>query len=301
MFGASGAHVNNVLASMTDKIVCATFSADPNIVLEDDEDEPQDKAESPVSSENMEEEKNVKVSPALVAPISSLALAAAPLLTTNFSYNQRTGLVMSNYSAPNSRRSSYQPDVSTPMSVQLNFVGDYTSYGSLSTVPKIFHLENTFENGAHFNPAAMSTTSLCTPTTTEATLSMFSGQGVQTDPLPSTGSFWDTPLPLDVQRPNRVLSNEHVAVERGRTRPQLSANNSMGKRWSYPLSPEVIHKASSSPVNATSLQIPLKDDNVTVQVDCTVRSGQATPRPVGSSRSPIDTNDRDRFTDEVTV
>ena len=219
MFG--GPKVNNVLASMTDKIVCATFSADPNAVEEDDEreeeeeeeEEEEDEEEEEEEENGAEEEQIDLASPEITAPMSSLALAAAPLLTSNFTFDTHGLSVLNNYSAPNSRRSSQQQEETTANS-KLSLVGDYANSGALTSVPHIFSIEN-------------------------------AGEG-------------------------------------------------------YPLSPQVRHKLSTSSVSLSENVSEKRPIDGRDADDASVCSAQVTPKST-PGRSPINTDDRDNFTEEVTV
>ena len=114
--------MNNVLASMTDKIVCATFSADPSLVEEEaEEDDISHVLEAGALAEVEEEESDEEVKHEAEEaeeefnsqPMSSLALAAAPLLTSNFTFDTRGLSVLNQYSAPSSRRCSDQHEATT--------------------------------------------------------------------------------------------------------------------------------------------------------------------------------------------
>ena len=233
MFG--GPKVNNVLASMTDKIVCATFSADPNLV-EEDERQGADEIES---GDNPEENVNLQPSE-MPTPVSSLALAAAPLLTSNFTFDTRGLSVLNNYSAPNSRRSSDQQEATTPSSNSVNklsLVGDYANSGALTGVSHIYNLDNVYHR-------------------------------------------------------SQTSSVENV---------HHSSNAGEG----YPLSPQVRHKFSTSSVSLTENANEKRPMFSMDADDCSVRSAQVTPKSTPgrsqSMRSPINTDDRDNFTEEVTV
>ena len=234
MFG--GPKVNNVLASMTDKIVCATFSADPNLVEEDEREE----VEENESGDNVEEEVSTQPSE-MTAPVSSLALAAAPLLTSNFTFDTRGLSVLNNYSAPNSRRSSDQQEAMTLSSNSVNklsLVGNYANSGALTGVPHIFNLDNVYHR-------------------------------------------------------SQTSSVENVC--------HSISNAGEG----YPLSPQVKHKFSTSSVSLNGNAIEKRPIYGMDTDDCSVRSAQITPKSTParsqSLRSPINTDDRDNFTEEVTV
>ena len=339
MFGSSGGpHVNNVLACMTDKIVCATFSADPTSVAEDEEAEAVEeeldiKTPNQVSIMSLDRQSGAvkRLTPvASAAPVASLALAAAPLL----SFNTSGMAILRNYSAPNSRRNSYKPEsISTPTSVQnvqLSFVGDYANYGALATTHNMPMANYTFEAASGKYPASQqsavgaSVTSLRTPTTptTDGTLSVMSGQLATAERSLSAD---DESSELQFSLPPPLSPSGHQVSK---------VLDDASKRWSHPLSPQVVQKSLA--LNATDLP-PSDDDNSlhnfstssnlersprrrdkrqvssTIQVDCTVRSAQqqqqqaddssqATPhRSRSRSRSRINTDDRERFTEEVTV
>lgn len=256
MFG--GPKVNNVLASMTDKIVCATFSADPNMVAEEDEEEedkegkqdPADRVESSADEVSVAAQlTNHNTSPvSALAPASSLALAAAPLLTSDFAFDTRGSTALRIYSAPTSRRCSDQPlsDVSSPMSVQLSLVGDHTNSGALF-----------YQTPPNSRPtASISVHSLChLPLAEEGTTMTTSfGSGRRL----SESGLSDTP----------AQEQQHQRSPRARRKP---------------------------------------NEAVEQMVDHTVRSAHVTPestpanRSLSSSRSRINTEDREHFTEEVTV
>ena len=257
----SGPVVNNVLACMTDKIVCATFSADPSAVVEEDEE-----GKDAVSSTTVAVVQDLPPSqPASgIAPVSSLALAAAPLLTSNFAFDTRGVTVLRNYSAPNSRRSSDQQDSTASESAQLSLVGDHTNSGAL-----LFHADPSSRG------SSISVQSLCQ--------------------LPAEQISCSTPANHSQKRRQSEASAS-----------PKSGQNQANRR--YPLSPKVKHKlttAMSSPAciedkEETEMSI------VSPQVDSSVKSAQITPdstpgRSLSSSRSRINTDDRERFTEEVTV
>lgn len=249
MFG--GPKVNNVLACMTDKIVCATFSADPNAVAEDDEEE------DPEAGEDVEEaesdssssyDETAKSPVSALAPASSLALAAAPLLTTNFAFDTRGSMALRIYSAPSSRRGSDQPldaiTSTSPTSVRLSLVGDHTNSGAL------FY---------HRPTGSISVHSLCHLTTTEE-----SGSRQSLRRLSESGK-------------------DGVPIQM------------------HPLSPRIRRKSIGDNDEASvSAEVEVGDSSV--------RSAQVTPAgtpgprsSVSSSKSRINTEDRERFTEEVTV
>lgn len=259
----SGPVVNNVLACMTDRIVCATFSADPSAMVEDDEDVKD--AQSP--SRSIKQSKKARAAPPVVdqpespsstVPASSLALAAAPLLSSNFAFDSRGVSVLRNFSAPNSRRtSSEQTDISTSMNAQLSLVGDHTNSGAL------------FHGDQSNNPVSVQ--SLCQLLNEQA-----------------------NPVHANHEKERRYSET--------RTSPCGQANS----RW--PLSPKVKSKLTDE----TSSLDCVEEVNVPVvssqqyEMDSSVRSAQITPvstpgRSLSSSRSRINTDDRERFTEEVTV
>lgn len=260
---SSGPVVNNVLACMTDKIVCATFSADPTSVVEDDEElankEDKSSRSSSTSPKHSSKTKIVSASvvldqpgsPATVlAPVSSLALAAAPLLTSNFAFDTRGVTVLRNYSAPNSRRSSEQPDLTTSISAQLSLIGDHTNSGAL-----IYHTE----------PASrtISVQSLCH-------------------------------LPAD-QSTSPVMTNHRRQSETSASSTTSSCNSQQQ------LSPKV----KDNPIDdGQQIELPLIS-SAQFEVDSSVQSAQITHdtsgRSLSTSRSRINTEDRERFTEEVTV
>jgi hypothetical protein len=279
----SGPVVNNVLACMTDKIVCATFSADPSVVVEDDEDVKEVESVSSTSTSSsvrLEKQSNKKAntvaaaatavqnqpeSPSSTVPASSLALAAAPLLTSNFAFDSRGVTVLRNFSAPNSRRtSSEQTDLSTSISAQLSLIGDHANSGA-------FHL-------FHGDPSNMTTSisvhSLCQ---------------------------------LSTEQANSVLANHQAGKRRKQsdTSPSPTGQNQSSR---FPLSPKLQNKVTDnetgrSPVDEVDLSLVSSKE---YEVDSSVRSAQITPdstpgRSLSSSRSRINTDDRERFTEEVTV
>ena len=257
MFG--GPKVNNVLACMTDKIVCATFSADPNAMTEGDAEDPDEAAagegsredDSGSSSSSNEDDAVSPVS--ALAPTSSLALAAAPLLTSNFAFDTRGSVALRMYSAPNSRRGSQQPiDItsspSSPASVRVSLVGDHANSGAI---------------------------------------------------------FYHSP---SRRPPNSIsvhsLSHIAKADEQSGSRQTLRRLSESGRDTpiqTYPLSPRIRRKASPA-AQTTPDESPGGEE-----VDISVRSAQVTPagtpgpRSLSSSRSRINTDDRERFTEEVTV
>ena len=283
----SGPVVNNVLACMTDKIVCATFSADPSVVVEDDEDVKDSESVSSTSTSSsvrLAKQSNNRVtaaaaaatttavqnqpeSPSSTVPASSLALAAAPLLTSNFAFDSRGVTVLRNFSAPNSRRTSEQTDLSTSISAQLSLVGDHTNSGALN----LFHVD----------PSNMTTSisvhSLCQLSTEQA-------NSVQ-------------------------LANHQTDKRRKQSEPSTSPTD-QNQSNRYPLSPKLKNKVtddktgSRSPIDEADL--PVSSSAQDYEVDSSVRSAQITPdstpgRSLSSSRSRINTDDRERFTEEVTV
>lgn len=295
MFG-TGPKVNNVLASMTDKIVCATFSADPNLSKEQDEDTTnmgavEDDCVSYVSagSDSAVRQETLDKSMNPSATVSSLALAAAPLLTTNFTFDTRGLSVLKNFSAPSSRRCSDQQDAATATRAQLSLVGDYANSGALAGVPLVFNMDSRYQSTGQMAPRAAS-------------------------------SVQDLVYNLGRSRRNRCgrLATSEKSLSSSDSSP-LDAVIS-----SYPLSPRVMHRdaTTSSLSSAASLSVlcrltdgpdahlpanrPTLQEQVGTQVDCSVRSAQATPqlalgRPGTSLRPHINTDDLDRFTEEVTV
>lgn len=279
----SGPVVNNVLACMTDKIVCATFSADPSVVVEDDEEgKDAASAESKTSPKHSKttivasvQDQPSSPSATVLAPVSSLALAAAPLLTSNFAFDTRGVTVLRNYSAPNSRRSSDQQDLASSISAQLSLVGDHT--GGM-VVPNsgalLFHADPSNRGSSN------SVQSLC-----------------QLPAEPSSCS------PVVVNH-----SQERRQSEASVSSPKTGHNQT--SRHRYPLSPKVKHKlttAMSSPACIEDTEeTELSSISPQCEVDSSVKSAQITPdstpgRSLSSSRSRINTDDRERFTEEVTV
>ena len=285
----SGPVVNNVLACMTDKIVCATFSADPSVVVEDDEDvkdsesvsststsssvrlakQSNNRATAAAAAATTTAVQNQPESPSSTVPASSLALAAAPLLTSNFAFDSRgVAVLMRNLSAPNSRRTSEQTDLSTSISAQLSLVGDHTNSGALH----LFHVD----------PSNMTTSisvhSLCQLSTEQA-------NSVQ-------------------------LANHQTDKRRKQSEPSTTPTD-QNQSSRYPLSPKLKNKVtddvltgSRSPLDEADL--PVSSSAQDYEVDSSVRSAQITPdstpgRSLSSSRSRINTDDRERFTEEVTV
>ncbi|KAI9562198.1 hypothetical protein GHT06_013163 [Daphnia sinensis] len=264
----SGPVVNNVLACVTDRIVCATFSADPSAMVEDDEDVKDAQSVSSTSpTRSTKQSKKTMAAPPVVdqpespsstVPASSLALAAAPLLTSNFAFDSRGVSVLRNFSAPSSRRtSSEQTDISTSMNAPLSLVGDHTNSGAL------FHVDQSNNS--------VSVQSLCQLLTE------------QTNPV-------------------HANHEKERRYSESRTSPCGQANS----RW--PLSPKVKSKLTDE----TSSLDCVEEVNVPVvssqqyELDSSVRSAQITPvstpgRSLSSSRSRINTDDRERFTEEVTV
>lgn len=243
MFTA-GPVVNNVLACMTDKIVCATFSADPSLVAGENAEEPASTSSSPKHS-SIEPRTG---SPGL-APVSSLALAAAPLLTSNFAFDTRGVTVLRNYSAPNSRRSSELQDVASSESAQLSLVGDHANSGALVFGPQ---------------SASLSVQSLC--------------QLSCVDPV-----------------------SERRQSEAGVALSSRNIKNNVHHRICQ-FSPKVRRRADGSPVNgATDFELRVAD--TPLPLDSSVRgapvSDSVSVRSL--SRSRINTDDRECFTDEVTV
>ena len=269
----SGPVVNNVLACVTDRIVCATFSADPTSVAEDDEEN--EDGESASSTSSTASVRHMKsdganassadqaASPTVLAPVSSLALAAAPLLTSNFAFDTRGVTVLRNYSAPNSRRSSEQQELlTTSVNAQLSLVGDHTNSGALLYL-------------ADSSSRTISVQSLCH-------------------------------LPAEPIACHPVLANH----SRDRRRSDVSANLRQRHQDGHrnPLSPKVKPKRSgfdSTVFAENPVQVELPIYSSQYEVDSSVRSGQITPdtpgRSLASSRSRINTEDRERFTEEVTV
>ena len=362
MFGSlGGPHVNNVLACMTDKIVCATFGADPNTVLEDDEDqiEVETSAETAATDEDSVDQVGTHDTPDVpeptqikprdpasmasldrqagaarcIAPIASLALAAAPLL----SFSPGGMAILRNCSEPNSRRNSFKPECgATPTGTRLSFVGDYTNCGALGHSVAMTPLATyTFNEVTKMTPAscpqtvtAISTTSLCTPTIsptqTDGTLSILSGQLATAERSLSTGDD-STRLPDSAS-----LCTSPCMDRFSRTSTPEPVTGADSKRWSYPLSPRVVRQSMVSPLkspnqlNALTSRVSMQNVSspgarraerragTAIEVDCTVQSAQsqatpgaAAPAPAQDfapkSRTRINTDDRDRFTEEVTV
>lgn len=265
----SGPVVNNVLACMTDRIVCATFSADPSAMVKDDEDVKDAQSVSSTSpSRSIKQSKKMNAahtvvdqpeSPSSTVPASSLALAAAPLLTSNFAFDSRGVSALRNFSAPNSRRtSSEQTDLPAPMDAQLSLVGDHTNSGAL------FH-------GDPSN-CAVSVQSLCQLLTEQA---------------------------------NPMIANH----ERERKCSEIRTGGQNQANSRYPLSsPKVEDKLigeTSSLDCVGEVNLPVVSSQQ-CEMDSSVKSAQITPdstpgRSLSSSRSRINTDDRERFTEEVTV
>lgn len=289
----SGPVVNNVLACMTDRIVCATFSADPSVVVEDDEDVKDADSNSSTSisssvrlakqsrkataSASIAGQPNQPESPSSTVPASSLALAAAPLLTSNFAFDSRGVTVLRNFSAPNSRRtSSEQTDLSTSISAQLSLVGDHTNSGAL-------HL---FHPG---DPSTMATSisvhSLCQSSTA-------------------------------AEQVTSVLANHHQTGHRRKPSVSSASSPTSGQNQSSSrfaitssqqdhVADETVVATSYSPVAVNQFDLPVVSSQQ-FEVDSSVTSAQITPdstpgRSLSSSRTRINTDDRERFTEEVTV
>ena len=282
----SGPVVNNVLACMTDKIVCATFSADPSVVVEDDEDvkdsesvsststsssvrlakQSNNRATAAAAAATTTAVQNQPESPSSTVPVSSLALAAAPLLTSNFAFDSRGVTVLRNFSAPNSRRTSSAEQ--TDISAQLSLVGDHTNIGALH----LFHVDPSNM------PTSISVHSLCQLSTEQA-------NSVQ-------------------------LANHQTDKRRKQSEPSTTPTD-QNQSSRYPLSPKLKNKVtddvltgSRSPLDEADL--PVSSSAQDYEVDSSVRSAQITPdstpgRSLSSSRSRINTDDRERFTEEVTV
>lgn len=271
MFG--GPKVNNVLACMTDKIVCATFSADPNAVADDDgDDAEEEESKSESSSSSSSDRMNpMETSPvSALAPPSSLALAAAPLLTSDFAFDTRGATALRIYSAPSSRRCSDQPlELSSPMSIQLSLIGDHGNSGALF--------------GASRPTTSISVHSLCNIPKSE--------ESIGTAKTTSGGGAI------------RRLSGAD---------PSSSSDPSDEiHQLRYPLSPR-IRRNNTIPggggANNNSVE-EHQGEEEHHQLDRSVRSAHETPesrtpsasRSLSSSRSRINTEDRERFTEEVTV
>lgn len=272
---SSGPVVNNVLACMTDKIVCATFSADPTATVQDDQELANKEAKSVSSRSSSTSPKHSKTrivsaavldqpgspsSATVLAPVSSLALAAAPLLTSNFAFDTRGVTVLRNYSAPNSRRSSEQPDLTTSISAQLSLIGDHTNSGAL-----IYHTEP--------SSRTISVQSLCH--------------------LPADQSTVCSPVMANHRRQSETSSSS--------TTSSCSSNSQRPRQLQqgqhHPLSPKVKHKPDEQ------IELPLVSSSQ-YEVDSSVQSAQITPESTpgrSTSRSRINTEDRERFTEEVTV
>lgn len=300
MFSNSGPMVNNVLACMTDRIVCATFSADPSAMNEDDEEAKDVKSVSSGSSSTSPKHSsktsrmvcNAAVldqpgslsSATVLAPVSSLALAAAPLLTSNFAFDTRGVTVLRNYSAPNSRRSSEQPDLTTSISAQLSLVGDHTNSGAL-----LYHTDS--------SSRTISVHSLC---------HLPADQGHQTTSC--------SPMIANHRKDRRQseTSASSASGACGHKTNQQHHHDVHGHHLSrYPLSPKAKHKpteinSSVCVENPEEIELPAAVVPSQYEVDSSVRSAQITPdstpgRSLSSSRSRINTDDRERFTEEVTV
>lgn len=290
----SGPVVNNVLACMTDRIVCATFSADPSVVVEDDEDVKDADSNSSTStsssvrlakqsrkamaSASTAGQPNQPESPSSTVPASSLALAAAPLLTSNFAFDSRGVTVLRNFSAPNSRRtSSEQTDLSTSISAQLSLVGDHTNSGAL-------HL---FHPG---DPSTMATSisvhSLCQSSTAEQVTSVLANHH-------QTG-----------HRRKPSVSSASSPTNSGQNQ-QSSSRFAITSQQDH-VADETTIATSYSPVVVNQFDLPAVVSSQQFEVDSSVRSAQITPdstpgRSLSSSRTRINTDDRERFTEEVTV
>jgi hypothetical protein len=211
-------------------------------------------------------------------PASSLALAAAPLLTSNFAFDSRGVTVLRNFSAPNSRRtSSEQTDLSTSISAQLSLVGDHTNSGAL-------HL---FHPG---DPSTMATSisvhSLCQSSTA-------------------------------ADQVTSVLANHHQTGHRRKpsvssaSSPTSGQNQQSSSRFAI-TSSQQDHVADETAIATSYSPVVVKQSDLPVvssqqfEVDSSVRSAQITPdstpgRSLSSSRTRINTDDRERFTEEVTV
>jgi hypothetical protein len=288
----SGPVVNNVLACMTDRIVCATFSADPSVVVEDDEDVKDADSNSSTSisssvrlakqsrkamaSASTAGQPNQPESSSSTVPASSLALAAAPLLTSNFAFDSRGVTVLRNFSAPNSRRtSSEQTDLSTSISAQLSLVGDHTNSGAL-------HL---FHPG---DPSTMATSisvhSLCQSSTA-------------------------------ADQVTSVLANHHQTGHRRKPSVSSASSPTSGQNQfnsRFAITSQQDHVADETAIATSYSPVVVKQSDLPVvssqqfEVDSSVRSAQITPdstpgRSLSSSRTRINTDDRERFTEEVTV
>ena len=318
MFGSGGGPVvNNVLASMTDKIVCATFSADPNLVAEEEEEEDdaisnkssRTSLDNETSSKKKKTRSNSSSATALhllspsAGPNASLALAAAPLLSSDFTFDTQGVSVLKNYSAPNSRRCSAASDRRRSSSTALSLVGDHNNSGAL-----IYNQGN--GGGDHRDhhaarPTSISVHSLCSlPTTSEqcdiehelATANHNGGRAAGSRammPMRNNGS----------QKKNKM-----VVQDCDRT----------GFEPVYPLSPQIRHRQMTAPSKKMNKRLTSAGDLVDIvaegvettdadpRTDRSVRSAQATPegtpgRSLSTSRSRINTEDRERFTEEVTV
>jgi len=270
MFG--GPKVNNVLACMTDKIVCATFSADPNAVAEDEQDdaEEEDESKSESSSSSSSDRMNpIETSPvSALAPPSSLALAAAPLLTSDFAFDTRGATALRIYSAPSSRRCSDQPlELSSPMSIQLSLIGDHGNSGALF--------------GAGRPTTSISVHSLCNiPKSEEPIGTAKTASGGAIRRLSGTDQS-SSPGPDEIHQLRYPLS------------PRIRRNNTI---------------TGSGGANNNSVE-EHQGEEEHHQLDRSVRSAHETPesrtpsasRSLSSSRSRINTEDRERFTEEVTV
>ena len=308
MFGsAGGPYVNNVLASMTDKIVCATFSADPNVVTEDEDESTPQPCESPaqkllhsksskarhstsstISLDYHTECSAARLSPvAETTPAATLSLAAAPLL----SFNADGLVVLRNCSAPNSRRPSYHQE-------SLSLAGSALSFAAnCAALKKPFNFQSqVLEEGDYCLETGIGANDVvCTP--------LVAGQGTAVSNAD----------PAELSMSNRHPTHHHVPSRDEEPVPCV-ADVSARKRWSYPLSPQVVQKSALRPPSAACPTAmgdcargrPAPTGNepvVVVEVDCTVRSAQMTTVVAerSKSRSRINTDDRERFTEEVTV